>query len=721
MAAGEQIVSRIFGLTPFSRDTVLPVEIFRKFSSAVNLMIRYGIRLENSVFKHDQLISVKRFYDKVRNLPGFNKKSKSIGLRERAYRCAAEFSYFSIREHKIRASFISACSMIIKDASFSYLFGDKFPTNYLLEKLRSKIKDLGYGYQYQSRVYLENILKHTRNILKQKLTIKLGKPIKTYLDDKYKINRLSSHLTEDVHLNLPVYLAGFCDKLKRLISNRIKSICKEIGVSFGKNAFDPLILDILGENGISKKSWLKKRKKWLEKTETTLKHQLQDVFLPQIVQNVILQLPEKFTPLHIANRLFRPKQEPKYISGWDIESFLKYLQNKLVFKAEKMVTTEILPEILPSVGSLLEILENQPEKWLKRPVFKKHTIPFGIDDGQVFSLEIKCDKDAKNIKGVIVNLSFSPRVHLKYSLNTVDRFQTMLNSGYTACRGTLSRKMGGGLHLSVPFKKKTIIDPKIQSESHKKTVYSICGVDLGIKTLAVSSISDCHRNKGGAWKRAGTADNFRYFIDQAQLSGDRDSWFHSNSKNRNDIFNFKRRLVNLWQHSRRLQQKLRKYRNNHPKDYSHKVKYARLRREWKRTWNKIRNMHIEMANQVATRIVALCRYYKVDYLRLEDLSWSKHSSKSSVGYFLATWQIHWFFSRIQGRIMSVAARNNIKIEMVKAKGTSQRCSHCGKTGKRTGKQFTCPHCGFSCDSDLNAARNITTAQLSCGAIGATGG
>ena len=135
----------------------------------------------------------------------------------------------------------------------------------------------------------------------------------------------------------------------------------------------------------------------------------------------------------------------------------------------------------------------------------------------------------------------------------------------------------------------------------------------------------------------------------------------------------------------------------------------------------LRNLHKEMANQVATRIVASCRYHNVDYIRLEDLSWSNHSSKSSVGYYLATWQIHWFFSRIQERIRSVAARNNIKIESVKARGTSKRCSHCGKTGKRKGKQFDCHHCGFSCDSDLNAARNITTAQLSYGAISVIGG
>jgi len=119
-----------------------------------------------------------------------------------------------------------------------------------------------------------------------------------------------------------------------------------------------------------------------------------------------------------------------------------------------------------------------------------------------------------------------------------------------------------------------------------------------------------------------------------------------------------------------------------------------------------------MANQVATRIVALCRYYSVDYIRLEDLSWSKHSSKNSAGYFLATWQIHWFFSRIQERIMSVAAKYNIKIEMVKAGGTSQRCSRGNKTGKRNGKQFVRPHCGFSCDSDLNGATRSSIVECS---------
>ena len=41
--------------------------------------------------------------------------------------------------------------------------------------------------------------------------------------------------------------------------------------------------------------------------------------------------------------------------------------------------------------------------------------------------------------------------------------------------------------------------------------------------------------------------------------------------------------------------------------------------------------------------------------------------------------------------------------------TSQRCSECGwvRRRNRKGKQFKCGKCGYSHDSDLNAARNIS--------------
>ncbi len=117
---------------------------------------------------------------------------------------------------------------------------------------------------------------------------------------------------------------------------------------------------------------------------------------------------------------------------------------------------------------------------------------------------------------------------------------------------------------------------------------------------------------------------------------------------------------------------------------------------------------------MAIRVIAACENHHVRMLRMEDLRWAKHTRKEKAGYFLATWQIHWFFGKIQERIADLAPRKGIFVEWVKARHTSQRCSRCGKLGERKGKGkvFKCPHCGLQLDADLNAARNIRVAPLS---------
>ncbi|MFX1296561.1 MAG: recombinase family protein [Promethearchaeota archaeon] len=52
----------------------------------------------------------------------------------------------------------------------------------------------------------------------------------------------------------------------------------------------------------------------------------------------------------------------------------------------------------------------------------------------------------------------------------------------------------------------------------------------------------------------------------------------------------------------------------------------------------------DLAKQIATWLLADLQYQQVHVLRLEDLSWAKHARKQEVGYFLATWQVHWFFA-----------------------------------------------------------------------------
>jgi transposase len=121
-----------------------------------------------------------------------------------------------------------------------------------------------------------------------------------------------------------------------------------------------------------------------------------------------------------------------------------------------------------------------------------------------------------------------------------------------------------------------------------------------------------------------------------------------------------------------------------------------------------------MARQVATHIVAACVHHGVGVLRFEDLSWSSHAAKRESGPWLASWQVHWFFSEVQERATRLARLAGIAVEFVDARGTSKRCSACGATGNRDGKTFTCKdeRCKKMVDSDLNGARNVRIAPTS---------
>ncbi|MFO8174323.1 MAG: hypothetical protein R6T96_08560, partial [Longimicrobiales bacterium] len=60
----------------------------------------------------------------------------------------------------------------------------------------------------------------------------------------------------------------------------------------------------------------------------------------------------------------------------------------------------------------------------------------------------------------------------------------------------------------------------------------------------------------------------------------------------------------------------------------------------------MRNLHTAIIHQIAHQLVHLARHYEVELIKFEDLRWSRHQKKDQVGYFLSTWQIHWFFSQV---------------------------------------------------------------------------
>ena len=77
-------------------------------------------------------------------------------------------------------------------------------------------------------------------------------------------------------------------------------------------------------------------------------------------------------------------------------------------------------------------------------------------------------------------------------------------------------------------------------------------------------------------------------------------------------------------------------------NYENTMKYWRKKQDYKKCWDKISNIHKELIHQISTRIVEYVKHSNVDSIRFEDLRWSKHIPRERGGFYLATWQIHWF-------------------------------------------------------------------------------
>jgi transposase len=288
---------------------------------------------------------------------------------------------------------------------------------------------------------------------------------------------------------------------------------------------------------------------------------------------------------------------------------------------------------------------------------------------------------------------------------------------------TLTKKAGGALKLSFPFEK---ITKKKKVKKTKPKV--IMGVDLGLKVWAMISIvkgldiikqedylSKDDFNKLFEGVDIGKHEVARYFLDQEELTGKASDWW-KNSKGSRPFFNFKRKLMYLMRKAKELKSQLDNYKKKH-KNYRNKKQFFITKREWQRVWLRINHIHKEIAKQLAARIVQLALFHGVTLIRFENLKWSSHSPKEEVGYWLSTWQTHWFFSEIIRSVSALASRSGIRFELVNARNTSQRCSKCGRIGTRKGKTFFCHHCKSpsgsprQLGSDLNAARNITITPL----------
>ncbi|WP_332450745.1 RNA-guided endonuclease InsQ/TnpB family protein [Methanoculleus sp.] len=76
---------------------------------------------------------------------------------------------------------------------------------------------------------------------------------------------------------------------------------------------------------------------------------------------------------------------------------------------------------------------------------------------------------------------------------------------------------------------------------------------------------------------------------------------------------------------------------------------------------------------------------------------------------------NWSFYELEQFLRYKAEGLGKRVVLIDARYTSQKCSVCGHTykGNREGSLFRCRKCGFQLHADLNAARNIAQAGISC--------
>jgi len=770
MAKTESTVMRTrkFGLRPVhpgqGPSQQLLSTAFSRFQAAVNTMIRGGMHLPWCDFESEGTQAPKKFYNKMIKNPSFKNKLDRMGLRERMHRCAAQPAYFAIREFKTRSHLVQLLAdLIVSKNDISCFTGEDFPGEQLVGEAMDEVEGKGKGIPGAPvvKAWIENNLRHVRNLVKgiviERFAGALGGLARATRPSGSRLAKMQADTMEDI----AGHAAKFLQLLSRRLTTRYKKVflpVKKPGARPGAGSLDEQVNSILesrlptGCSGDGLKAWKKARKAWRDETLAGLSRALDLQDARELVDEAVKRARDSLEPGHILNCVFKGVRT-RYYRARDasVASFKEHLITMLVPGIKEALIERMLGSVEGMLEQALEILSGNPATFLNVPRFTRCTIPLGPDDGQVYTLH-------ENDDGVQVTVSFFTKKQWKgipgriprepakrkggapragtnimgFKLGTIERFREMTGAGYKPKRGVLSKKLGGGLIVHVSFERKAGKGTRQFLEPGR--VFRVASGDIGLKDLMTISIDDLECTGHGCWKVPDDpaswfhrlhhpGDVARYFLDQAQLAGPRDEWFSGPPGPKHPIPNFKRKLVSLQKEGYRQKSRLDRYRNKHPKIFKRHRKYFKMRREWKRTWMKINNIHEELAKQVATRFVSVCEHERVQVIRMEDLSWSTCSSRKKVGLFLATWQVHWFYSQVQAHVASMARRKGMFVELVNPRNTSRKCSRCGKPGERKGKTFHCtnPACNITLDSDLNAARNIHVAPLSAVATRSRGG
>ena len=131
-----------------------------------------------------------------------------------------------------------------------------------------------------------------------------------------------------------------------------------------------------------------------------------------------------------------------------------------------------------------------------------------------------------------------------------------------------------------------------------------------------------------------------------------------------------------------------------------KIAAAKWREKFE-LWKHVKNMITDLHWKVATY---LCRNYQ--YIFLENLS-SKSCVKGNIAPFIKRILLQYSFHKFKQRLTYMCERYGCKLILVAPALTTKTCSNCGDINEvAKSETYNCPNCSFSCDRDVNSAKNI---------------
>lgn len=118
-------------------------------------------------------------------------------------------------------------------------------------------------------------------------------------------------------------------------------------------------------------------------------------------------------------------------------------------------------------------------------------------------------------------------------------------------------------------------------------------------------------------------------------------------------------------------------------------------------WKYVKNMIADLHWKVATY---LCRNYQ--YIFLENLS-SKSCVQGKIAPFVKRILLQYSFYKFKQRLTYMCEKYGCKLILVAPALTTKTCSNCGSIYEvARSETYNCPNCSFSCDRDINSAKNI---------------